>query len=806
MGCTWPRRPRNEEERIASSIPWMFRPWTSIFVARTRHRHTWRRIAKRLHGNEATSAMRPNECCYVQMLACGRDMGPSSASVLLFFDTQRYVFNVPEGFQRFCTEHKVKLSKVNRVFLTKNAPEAAGGLPGALLTMADSGVGAPLWASHGGGISLHGPTGLQKLVGGLRTYVDVKGIGLNVEEFHKKRDVTRLVHQDDRLTVEAVLVGGKDTMEMQEQTNGDNGAEPLQKKAKVDGKESIREQQDIPVTATYICKLAPIPGKFMPEKAKALNIPKGPLYGKLVKGEAIQVNGVTIQPEQVVEPAVPGPTLLIVDCPTVELVKDLATSSAISALHTQQEKDNLMCAIHLAPQEVVSHPAYREWIASFPGSVHHIVSNAHTCADEVLFPASSKLCGMLNTLHPEFFPQLVKDANEQEKRVPGSKNVTAGQNLMRYHLKPIIKQGIDTSDVPSLVPDHCIKDEVKESFPKSLEVARTARNKWTCIHDCDAEKIIQKAGRESLEVTFLGTGAAVPSKYRNVTSLYLNLFSGGGMLLDAGEGTLGQMIRCFGQKQAEKILETLSCIWISHIHADHHAGLINILKSRRRLLGEHCEPILVIGPRPLRRVLDMHGKFLDLSILFVDSWSTVDGGEKGNHQINRSSACFLESVCKRMKLESLESVPVIHCAHSFGIILQHADGWKFTFSGDTRPSQLLAQKAANSTLLVHEATFEDALHEEAVQKNHCTTREAVQAGQDARAFRTLLTHFSQRYPKIPVFGESFQSCTSIAFDMMRVNLADVPHLPTILPALKEMFPADCDDEEGAAVASRVLVA
>eukprot|EP00894_Picocystis_sp_ML_P002614 jgi/Pico_ML_1/53131/g3736.t1 len=150
------------------------------------------------------------------MLACGRDMGPSTASVLLFFDTQRYVFNVPEGFQRFCTEHKVKLAKVNRVFLTRNAPEAAGGLPGALLTMADSGVGAPLWASHGGGMALHGPTGLQKLVGGLRTYVNVKGIGLHVEEFQREKERARVVHQDERLTVEAVLVGGKETEAVQE--------------------------------------------------------------------------------------------------------------------------------------------------------------------------------------------------------------------------------------------------------------------------------------------------------------------------------------------------------------------------------------------------------------------------------------------------------------------------------------------------------------------------------------------------------------------------------------------------------------
>lgn len=52
-----------------------------------------------------------------------------------------------------------------------------------------------------------------------------------------------------------------------------------------------------------------------------------------------------------------------------------------------------------------------------------------------------------------------------------------------------------------------------------------------------------QAGRESLEILFLGTGAAMPSKYRNVTATYLHLFSRGGMLLDCGEGTYGQLRR-----------------------------------------------------------------------------------------------------------------------------------------------------------------------------------------------------------------------------------------------------------------------
>lgn len=60
--------------------------------------------------------------------------------------------------------------------------------------------------------------------------------------------------------------------------------------------------------------------------------------------------------------------------------------------------------------------------------------------------------------------------------------------------------------------------------------------------------------------------------------------------------------------------------------------------------------------------------------------------------------------------------------------------------------------------------------QEAVAKRHSMTHEAVAAGRAAGAYRTILTHFSQRYPKIPVIDASFAASTCIAFDLMSVNL------------------------------------
>merc|ERR1712238_586007 len=55
-------------------------------------------------------------------------------------------------------------------------------------------------------------------------------------------------------------------------------------------------------------------------------------------------------------------------------------------------------------------------------------------------------------------------------------------------------------------------------------------------------------------------------------------------------------------------------------------------------------------------------------------------------------------------------------------------------------------------LLIHEATFEDGMEADAVLKRHSTVGEALQIGFKMNAKAVVLTHFSQRYPKIPPIG------------------------------------------------------
>jgi ribonuclease Z len=101
----------------------------------------------------------------LQVLGVGADTGCTVASVLLFFDRRRYLFNVGEGFQRFCVEHKVKMTKVSSVLSTRATTHTLGGLPGLLLTMRDVTAGGLLSGGMGLGYDVWGPPGVKTASG-----------------------------------------------------------------------------------------------------------------------------------------------------------------------------------------------------------------------------------------------------------------------------------------------------------------------------------------------------------------------------------------------------------------------------------------------------------------------------------------------------------------------------------------------------------------------------------------------------------------------------------------------------------------
>lgn len=90
----------------------------------------------------------------------------------------------------------------------------------------------------------------------------------------------------------------------------------------------------------------------------------------------------------------------------------------------------------------------------------------------------------------------------------------------------------------------------------------------------------------------------------------------------------------------------------------------------------------------------------------------------------------------------------------------------FSYSGDCRPSRDFAVIGKGSTVLLHEATFDDELKGDAMAKKHSTTNEAIGVAAAMGARRVILTHFSQRYQKIPSIN---------SMDSLSVKLEDADH-------------------------------
>ena len=81
------------------------------------------------------------------------------------------------------------------------------------------------------------------------------------------------------------------------------------------------------------------------------------------------------------------------------------------------------------------------------------------------------------------------------------------------------------------------------------------------------------------------------------------------VLMDCGEGTLLQLYRIFGTSRGRHILSNLKAVYVSHLHADHHMGLINVVLDLYPIQNEH---LLYFHPE--------HRKFLKLdSVMLVSS-------------------------------------------------------------------------------------------------------------------------------------------------------------------------------------------
>jgi ribonuclease Z len=272
-----------------------------------------------------------------------------------------------------------------------------------------------------------------------------------------------------------------------------------------------------------------------------------------------------------------------------------------------------------------------------------------------------------------------------------------------------------------------------------------------------------------LSLTFLGTGAAVPTIDRNVSGLALQR-EGETILFDCGEGNQRQMMR-YG------VGFSFTEIFFTHYHADHLLGVTGLLRTMG--LQDRTAPVILYGPRGAQRVLNTaislgieRNKF-PVEIVELRPGDRQPSEEydivvfETEHRADTIGYALVEHTRlgrfhpERARELGIPEGPLwgrLHKGETIGLedgrSIAPADlvgepraGRTVVYSGDTRPCLPLIEAARGADLLVHEATFGSEELERARETGHSTAAEAARVALDAGVRRLVLTHISPRYTR-----------------------------------------------------------
>ncbi|KAF9239242.1 hypothetical protein BU15DRAFT_88045 [Melanogaster broomeanus] len=724
-------------------------------------------------------------------------------TVVLTFDSAKYIFNVGENTTRAFMQSRQNWKKTRAIFLTSVGTQRASGLPGLLMTFADAGQS-----------QVHIAASMRKYTYRENIFVtpsEIPLVSASLDSEHQP------VYKDNNVSVFALPILPEAPHD-HPSSSGNEGqtaapskiASPLKRKRETSPEQSSKRlsteagifipgslngemaqawrqlviQTMFPATQVAsastnqsglgkrkgkrisqppgLNKSLPVPertlvgssepslkptvafaivgprirGKFDEQKAVALGLPRGPIRARLSRGACVTVqvkdasgNDVIreIKPEDCIGESVTPGVVLLLDTPTLAHIPGLLSGFADSApfarylwKYAEGSKEHVVRAIfHLCGEDVLEDEHYKSFMNDFGPEVHHIVSSRRHLPNPITFTSAAYSQLRLNQLDPDIFP-VQKFSHNMENVISDVAGLPANTIPMRTNMLVSMHpprppaQNLDAERYDLFHP------AISSNSPLVLpELTRTRFTEAQAeVHSHSMPGPEEMPGKDVM-ICPLGTGSAMPSKFRNVSATLIHIPNHGYILLDAGEGTWGQLARNFGEdpslpSNVWQILRELKCIFISHMHGDHHIGLAKLLAVRQRLDPPADRPLYVVGNYHV--------------FMYLREYAALEHLGLSRDSRNPVASIFL---CASLGLESLQSVDVAHRMTCHGIIIKHTDGWSIVYSGDTIPTQKLAEMAA--------------------AKMHSTVGQAIDIGNRMNARNILLTHFSARYPTMPPY-------------------------------------------------------
>lgn len=267
-----------------------------------------------------------------------------------------------------------------------------------------------------------------------------------------------------------------------------------------------------------------------------------------------------------------------------------------------------------------------------------------------------------------------------------------------------------------------------------------------------------------IKIVFLGTTSSVPTRKRNLPSIFL-MYKGERILFDCGEGTQRQLM--------EKNLKfmRINKIFITHWHADHFAGLLGLIQTMS--LESRKEVLYIYGPRRTTEFVEKlltigyFARNFKIKVRDLDEEEVVEGDGykvypfKVKHKIPAYGYVFEEESKVRANMNKarklgLKTGPLIGKLKKGETIIfknkkikpqdiiEVFPGKKIVYTGDTQPIPNISKYAKNADLLIADSTFSsDKKYMDEI--GHSTSADAAKIAKKANVKKLVLTHISRRY-------------------------------------------------------------
>lgn len=284
-----------------------------------------------------------------------------------------------------------------------------------------------------------------------------------------------------------------------------------------------------------------------------------------------------------------------------------------------------------------------------------------------------------------------------------------------------------------------------------------------------------------LEVVFIGTAGAIPSRER---SLPATLVRHGSMkfLVDCGDGTVRQLTSRSSIPGLGKALTEPFMVLITHEHADHLLGVGTLIYYLD--MTTNTKKLKVLAPptaaRRVRALLRMMNPQSDLrvsvksivpGVVYEDesirckAFSTRHTPESLGFVFDqKSSRPFLPQAADKLGVPkplrkilasgqpvTLDDSRVVHPDEVMGSV---GEGVRLVITGDTPFTRELVGACHGANLLVAEAPYLEADRALAVERGHLTAAQAGQLAADAEVHTLCLHHLSERYDEHEVLAEA----------------------------------------------------